>query len=71
MRRAFTEEHREHGATMVEYVLGLALLIAVFVLAGKLLEEKSEQRYQNSTKVVESMAPCGGSGGGLSADECL
>lgn len=60
-----------HGATMVEYALALSLLFVVFMIAGRLLQERSDARFQNSTQVVTGMAPCGGSGGGLSADECL
>lgn len=56
---------------MVEYALALSLLFVVFMIAGRLLQERSDARFQNSTQVVTGMAPCGGSGGGLSADECL
>ena len=66
---------RESGASMVEYAIALGLLIAVFILGGSLLREKSEVRYQESTRVVDSMAPCGASGGSLggagNAEECL
>ena len=61
----------ERGTAMVEYALALVLLISVFIIAGKLLQEKSSERYENSTQVVNGMAPCGGAGGGLSGAECL
>ena len=51
---------------MVEYALALVLLISVFIIAGKLLQEKSNERYENSTQAVNSMAPCGGADGELS-----
>ena len=69
--KEISKKHRqEQGATMVEYVLALVLLIAVFVIAGRMLEKRSEERYENSTQVVTGMAPCGGSGAELSGAEC-
>lgn len=58
------------GAAMVEYAIGAALLMIVFIVAGKLLEQKSSQRFNNSARVIQGMAPCG-PGGQLSGEECL
>ena len=60
----------QRGAAMTEYALALALLLVAFLIAGRLLRQKSDERYQNSTRIENGMAPCGGAGGSLSPGEC-
>ena len=49
----------EAGATMVEYVLALALLLVSLLAVNDLLLNAAQERAEKSADVVGNMAPCG------------
>lgn len=47
------------GATLVEYIVALAILVVVFIVAAGLLQRSSIGRADSSVQAVESAVPCG------------
>lgn len=56
------------GVTMIEYAIGLALLILALVGALNFLQEAAEERAEESQGTVKTMVPCDGE---LSGEQCL
>jgi len=65
----------EKGVQLLEYAIGVAILVIVFIVASKVLNQSAHDRVDNSIKVIEGMAPCGGKGGLLNSEsgslECM
>jgi len=63
----------ERGASLVEYAISAAILVAVFAVAGKVLYDAALARGEKSADTVKSAVPCE-SGSPLSTagvDACL
>jgi len=69
--RSGTRFRVERGATLVEYAIAAAMLMAVFIVAGKVLLDASKSRGDASVGTVRTIVPSCGQPGGLSGDECL
>lgn len=52
----------EKGASTTEYALALVCLLVVCLLAAQALMQRSEERFDISTKVAEGMVPCSNAG---------
>ena len=61
-------QHNSNGATMIEYVLALAMLLVLFIGMNEWLLQSAENRAEQSANVVSNMAPCGGN---LFNDRCF
>ena len=57
----------ESGASMVEYIICLAILIGVFLAASEYLQEDADQRTNTVLNMAETTLPCEA---GLSPDQC-
>lgn len=55
LARRFTSEL---GAEMVEYALGVALLIGAFIILGVMIRQGASNRGIEAGQSLESMAPC-------------
>ncbi len=68
-----TQSRAKGGVAVVEYIIALALLIFVFIVANKELTRATSVRYDRATNPVRNMAPCGklGTDDGLGNEECL
>ena len=65
----------QKGVQLLEYIIGVGLLVIVFIVASRILNVASHNRVDNSIKVMEGMAPCGAAGGSLNTEtgslECM
>jgi len=50
--------HSEKGATLVEYMIGLAALLIIFLIGDQMLRESGERRIESSADTVSGMIPC-------------
>ena len=72
-RNCNSETSRERGASLVEYAIAAAILVAVFAVAGKTLFNSAVSRGNSSADTVRTAVPCE-NGSALSqagADACL
>lgn len=60
--------NNQHGAVLLEYVIGLAALIVVFVAAATYLGQATEARANLSQETANTTLPCAA---GLEGEECL
>ena len=60
--------NKETGAQLIEYAMGAAILLAVFIVVGFVIESSGKKRGDASMSIHEESVPCGAD---LSGDECL
>ncbi len=58
----------QRGSTLVEYVVGASLLVAIIVASVQGLHVAASGQAERSLSVVQGVTPCNGE---LSGDECL
>ena len=58
MKKKQNRRKREQGATMLEYALGISILVGVFFIGAVQLEAASEHRFDQSAKAAETSLPC-------------
>lgn len=65
-------QRRQAGATLVEYAIAAAVLVAIFVIAGIRLQEAGQTRSQKSRSVeITGGTPCRSDGlAQFGADAC-
>lgn len=64
--------HRDRGAALTEYAIAAAILVTVFIVAGKVLLDSSASRGNAAVGTATSVVPsCNAPQGGLTGDECL
>ena len=58
----------EIGATLVEYAIALAILVAAFAIGASFLYSAAQSRRDSSLDSQRKSLPCNG---GLTGDDCL
>ncbi len=48
----------ERGSQVVEYAIAAGLLLAAFVYGALVIRDSTTHRVEESSKVIEGMAPC-------------
>ena len=62
------EFKKETGAQLMEYAIGAVILVAVFVVAGVVIQDSGKTRGDEAMKIHQDAVPCGTD---LTGDECL
>ncbi|MCB0311049.1 MAG: hypothetical protein KDD42_07430 [Bdellovibrionales bacterium] len=60
----------EGGATIIEYIIGLAILVPIAIIISNTLIDAASNRIDDSSAVERRFVPCG-PGGALLPDECF
>lgn len=60
-------QSKNRGATLVEYAIGAAILVAVFAAAAAYLMEATNERVEQSSSITSQNLPCEV---GLTGDQC-
>lgn len=58
LQRIQTKTQFERGASLIEYIIALTILAAVFVWVGIKLDESSRSRGSMSMETSATMVPC-------------
>ena len=61
---------RERGVVMVEYVMGAAIALVVFVVVAIVLERSARNRSEAGIRAVNDMIPCQGEIAGQGTEAC-